>query len=659
MFEERIRGMRTLRSSSSVARSAGVALLALVCGLAAGAPGAGAAPIDPVATAAALATTCGIDEFTGTALDARWDVRRPAGGGPTVADGKLSLPIRAGDFISGTATAENVLLQDAPAGGWTATTRLSTSAIDVNGEQAGLVLWKGEGPPTANNTFAKVVAIQTNAGVRRFEAIWTDAGGLAVPIANSGADIATWPADVSIRLRYDGRRVLAEYSPDGTTWTQIGLPARYDGALRVGLLAIGGTTAGTGGNVAFERFELSCGPEVSVTASDQDGIAPLSVNFSSSVSEPGSELTWSFGDGATAAGDATQSHTFTEPGTYRVGLSAKDADGNTTIGSSRVVVRAPSAQPATDEFTGNALDPKWDVLRPRETGLNVSDGALRLTSYGGDMHGGTASARNVGLQPLPPGTATASTKVDVSQLTTVNDQVGMLVWRSESPNNFAKVVFNRRAADQYWFERSRTEGPATTGGNSGTVTGVVPDTVHLRIKSSGGANPTLTPESSLDGITWAPVQAPFSLAGTGPVKVGLTFFSGNARRVAAFDYFRVEGGFALPSAANPCNTDEFAGAALDRTRWSTIVRENPAGYSVAEGKLKLKALTGDMFGDRATAQNLVLQDVPQGAWTATTRLDSTAFDREGQQAGFIVRRDDSTFSKFVVINKGAQGRWFE
>jgi beta-xylosidase len=108
-----------------------------------------------------------------------------------------------------------------------------------------------------------------------------------------------------------------------------------------------------------------------------------------------------------------------------------------------------------------------------------------------------------------------------------------------------------------------------------------------------------------------------------------------------------------------CGVDEFTGTTLDTARWNTIVRPNPAGYSVADGKLKLRALTGDMYGDRATAQNLILQDAPSGAWTATTQLDSKAFNREGQQAGFIVRKDDSTFSKFVVINKGAQGRWFE
>ena len=91
---------------------------------------------------------CGTDEFDGTALDdVRWDVLRPATEGLAVADGKLNLTLRTGDLISGTATAENVVLQDAPAGGWTATTKLNVAAINAQGEQAGLVLWRQRGAP--------------------------------------------------------------------------------------------------------------------------------------------------------------------------------------------------------------------------------------------------------------------------------------------------------------------------------------------------------------------------------------------------------------------------------------------------------------------------------------------------------------------------------
>jgi PKD repeat protein len=637
-------------------------VLTLVCVVATGASGAGAAITDPVGGVSALAASCGNDEFDGTALDPRWAVLRPAGGGPSVAGGKLSLPIRSGDLINGTATAENVVLQDAPKGGWVATTKLSTSAIDVNGEQAGLVLWKGEGPPAVNNTFAKVVAIQTGNGTRRFEAIWTAAGGVARGIGVSGTAVAALPADPLLRMRSDGRTVTAEFSgDDGATWTQIGMTARYEGALRVGVVAIGGTTAGTGGSVAFDRFDLVCGPEVSVTASDIDGSAPLAVKLDATTSEPGAELSWDFGDGASAAGGTTQNHTFTDPGSYRVTFSAKGANGITSQGSTRVTVTGPpAASPFTDEFAGSALDPKWELRRDSPTTLDVSGGALRLTSAGGDMHGTNASARNVVLQSLPSGAATATTKIDVSQLTSTGDQVGMVVWRSEAPNHFGKVVYNRRSATTYWFERSRTDNGTVSsdGGNTGTVTGS-PQDVFLRVKSSGGPNPTLTPESSTDGTTWTAVKDPFTLAGSGPVKVGLTYFGPDGARVAAFDYLRVEGGTSVPTALNPCNIDAFDGTALDRTRWNTVVREKADSITVADGVLKLPALKGDLYADRDTAQNLVLQDVPQGAWAFTTSLDSSAFDRVGQQAGVVIRKDDKTFDKVVIINKGAEGRWFE
>ena len=68
------------------------------------------------------------DEFAGTALDAKWDGaapgRRQARRSP---DGSLGLPILQGDFIANDALASNTLLQDAPSGEWTVTTRLDTT----------------------------------------------------------------------------------------------------------------------------------------------------------------------------------------------------------------------------------------------------------------------------------------------------------------------------------------------------------------------------------------------------------------------------------------------------------------------------------------------------------------------------------------------------
>src|SRR3954471_25056829 len=172
--------MRALRSFGRGSAAALVAALAL-CAI----PG------------AAHAATCGTDEFDGSALDARWNVLRPDGG-LAVAGGRLSLPFSNTDLIGGTASAANLVLQDAPAGGWTATTRLNIAGGDKNGEQPGLALWRSEGP----NTFGKVTFIQTNAGTRQFEAIWTEDGGVAIPIGNSSTALpAGVPADADVLLR--------------------------------------------------------------------------------------------------------------------------------------------------------------------------------------------------------------------------------------------------------------------------------------------------------------------------------------------------------------------------------------------------------------------------------------------------------------------------
>src|SRR5687768_17526703 len=65
-----------------------------------------------------LAASCGTGEFGGPAIDdARWDVLRPDGS-LGVSGGKLNLTLTNTDLIGGTASAANVVLQDAPAGGW-------------------------------------------------------------------------------------------------------------------------------------------------------------------------------------------------------------------------------------------------------------------------------------------------------------------------------------------------------------------------------------------------------------------------------------------------------------------------------------------------------------------------------------------------------------
>jgi beta-xylosidase len=506
----------------------GVAALALIAVLALVASVAARASV--VRDAVAVAASCGSDEFDGAALDdVRWDVLRPAGDGLTVSGGKLNLTLRNGDLITGTASAQNVVLQEAPAGGWTATTRFNVGAINAQGEQAGLVLWRGEG--TNLNAFGKLMFNQINAaGDKVVEAIWTDRSVQAVPTADSRS--ATLPSplpteDLLLRMRYDGVRVTGEYSlTDGATWTQAGRAVSYRGALKVGVMAIQGAT-GNGGVVPFERVDLECAPQI--TADPATGAAPLEVDFTSSA-----DGAWDFGDGTTGAGE-TVTHTFTDPGTYRVRQTVGALTGSTVV----TVRPAAAGLPQSDEFGGNELDPKWEILRPRDTHRAVSGGHLRLQQSNQDMHGSNASASNVLLQAAPQGCAfTVTTRIDLAGLTNTGDQAGLILWRSESPYfNFSKVVYNRRPNNEWWVERSNTN-TGIAAGTTNTPLPNIPAFVHIRLNVA--ADGLVQPERSTDGTNWTAVGGSYYVAGNEPLKVGLSFFGANSTRSAAFDYFRVE-----------------------------------------------------------------------------------------------------------------------
>ncbi|MEU8381829.1 ThuA domain-containing protein, partial [Streptosporangium sp. NPDC048865] len=97
-------------------------------------------------------------------------------------------------------------------------------------------------------------------------------------------------------------------------------------------------------------------------------------------------------------------------------------------------------------------------------------------------------------------------------------------------------------------------------------------------------------------------------------------------------------------------SDDFLGTALDRDRWS-VVREDQ-NLKVEDGKLVLPTSLTEIYGTGAgTTTNIVLQPVPQGAWTATTKVTLNARDMY-QQAGLIVYGDDNNYAKMVLQARG-------
>ncbi|MBO4204719.1 ThuA domain-containing protein [Micromonospora echinofusca] len=99
-------------------------------------------------------------------------------------------------------------------------------------------------------------------------------------------------------------------------------------------------------------------------------------------------------------------------------------------------------------------------------------------------------------------------------------------------------------------------------------------------------------------------------------------------------------------------SDDFLGSALNRDRWTTVVRENQL-YSVVNGALVLPTSPGDLYGNRNDATNLVLQPAPAGAWQATTKVNLAAAANY-DQAGLLVYGDDDNYAKLDVIWSGSR-----
>ncbi len=103
----------------------------------------------------------------------------------------------------------------------------------------------------------------------------------------------------------------------------------------------------------------------------------------------------------------------------------------------------------------------------------------------------------------------------------------------------------------------------------------------------------------------------------------------------------------------PVRSDEFDGTSLDTGRW-TVLRpdaENP--FSVSGGNLNLPVANGSMYGAGTTAENLIVQPVPdEGAWMVTAKIDAPGLTENYHQAGLRLRTDDDNWMSVHRIFAG-------
>lgn len=197
-------------------------------------------PVTHLVPPPALGRVAWSDEFTGGTLGAGWSWVRPDPA-VTVAGGSLNWPVENAD-LTGTGNNASVLLRDAPAGNWTAETKLTLDlGVDEvrNYQQAGLIAYAGD------DDFARldVVSIWNTRQIEYGREL-PYAGALAyggITVGTPG--VTTWLRLVH-RLGPGGEHLFrSSTSTDGHTWTLGGVWTFPAGAQpRIGLASHGGST---------------------------------------------------------------------------------------------------------------------------------------------------------------------------------------------------------------------------------------------------------------------------------------------------------------------------------------------------------------------------------------------------------------------------------
>jgi len=149
------------------------------------------------------------------------------------------------------------------------------------------------------------------------------------------------------------------------------------------------------------RWEYAKGqraPNVRVSATPTDGLAPLEVAFSSEGTndpDPGDSIRfeWDFGDGSPISTESNPTHTYTENGRYTAVLRVYDSSGESAAASTIITVgnRAPTVtvdiplEGSVFEF-GDAIPYSVTVTDPEDGAVDCSDVEVTFV-LGHDDHG--------------------------------------------------------------------------------------------------------------------------------------------------------------------------------------------------------------------------------------------------------------------------------
>ena len=289
----------------------------------------------------------------------------------------------------------------------------------------------------------------------------------------------------------------------------------------------------------------------------------------------------------------------------------------------------------------------------------------------GDLYGDNGSAQAL-LQQAPAGSWVATAKIAHANIDTNGEAAGLALVNRYDPNYFVKTAVQYKSdtgggQPGKWAERVLTSNdddiiipPETVPWPNSGALNLTGDYVWVRFVHDAEAQ-EITTWTSTNGTTFtqfgAAIPVDEYLNQPGGLRVGLFGkHDGSGDDEVAVDAFNVVAGTTDPQTpGDDCGgggecpqNDEFEGTALD-DKWE-VVNPVPAGLEVGGGNLTLTTAQGDVFGGNFTAQNILLQEVPDGPWTATTKLDHTAITANGQAAGLVIygQQNPNHFAKATL-----------
>ena len=241
-------------------------------------------------------------------------------------------------------------------------------------------------------------------------------------------------------------------------------------------------------------------------------------------------------------------------------------------------------------------------------------------------------------------------------------QAGIMVYGDDANfTKFGRIAHTAAGDEKFEFINevnsvARNEAADSTG----NIPADFPDDFWVRLTSDGT---NVVGHYSTDGTTWTPVGRAAALPAN--AKIGLFAFSndGTGNPVAAFDSFTLAGegtGGGGGGPTGPSRDDQFDGSSLDKTRWNAIVRDNPAAYSVAAGRLTITTEPGDIYtGDtNPPPNNFILQSADHAGadWVIETKINGATINGGYGQGGLIAYADGDNYVKFDAISDAGQTR---